>query len=188
MEKTALRLIEINLPKAKLPEAEAVGVLIMLNLDSDAIYATLLAKNLNPNAFVVVRANHLRSAENIYRAGADYVASVPIVASHMLARIIQGEEEKLDLLYEDLELKIFHVSKRSRLAGRTLVELDLPEKFGCRAVALERMGQAIAVPDTKTVVEGGDILALMGSPKGIEAFSRKYDRSKDWKKILNIPK
>jgi voltage-gated potassium channel len=133
-----------------------------------------------------VRANHLKSAENIYRAGADYVASVPIVASHMLARIIQGEEEQLHLLYEDLELKIFHVSKRSRLAGRTLAKLDLPQMFGCRAVALERMGQAMAVPDTRTVVEGGDILALMGSPKGIEAFSRKYDRRKDWKKMLKI--
>ena len=145
-----------------------------------------LPKNLNPKAFVLVRANHLRSAEKIYRAGADYVASVPIVASHMLARIIQGEEETLDLLYEDLELKIFHVSKRSRLAGRTLGELDLPQMFGCRAVALERMGQATAVPDTKMVVEGGDILALMGSPKGIESFSMKYDRRKDWMKRLKI--
>jgi voltage-gated potassium channel len=163
---------------------EAVGVLIMLNLDSDAIYATLLAKNLNPNAFVVVRANHLRSAEKIYRAGADYVASVPIVASHMLAKIIQGEEEKLDLLYEDLELKIFHVSKSSYLVGSTLLELDLPMKFGCRVVALDRMGLALAVPDTKTVVQGGDILALMGNPKGIEAFSRKYDQRKDWKQGL----
>ena len=60
------------------------------------------------------------------------------------------------------------------------MKLDLPQRFGCRAVALERMGQAMAVPDTKTVVEGGDILALMGSPKGIEAFSRKYDQRKDW--------
>jgi Trk K+ transport system NAD-binding subunit len=165
---------------------DAVGVLIMLNLDSDAIYATLLAKNLNPNAFVVVRANHLKSAEKIYRAGADYVASLPIVASHMLTRIIQGEEEKLDLLYEDLELKIFHVSKRSSLAGRTLAELDLPRRFGCRAVALERMGQSIAVPEIEAVVEGGDVLALMGSPKGIEAFSRKYDRREEWKKRLKI--
>ena len=70
---------------------EAVSILIMLNQDSDAIYATLLAKNLNPDAFVVVRANRLKSAEKIYRAGADYVASVPIVASHMLAKIIQGK-------------------------------------------------------------------------------------------------
>ncbi|MBN1235223.1 MAG: NAD-binding protein [Methanotrichaceae archaeon] len=167
---------------------EAVGVLIMLNLDSDAIYATLLAKNLNPDAFVVVRANHLKSAEKIYRAGADYVASVPIVASHMLARIIQGEEEKLDLLYEDLELKIFHVRKRSRMAGKTLVELDLPQRFGCRVVAMERTGQAMAVPDTETVVEAGDTLALIGSQKGIEAFSIKYDRRKGWKtRLKNLP-
>jgi len=175
---------EANLLEAGIKEA--VGVLIMLNLDSDAIYATLLAKNLNPKAFVVVRANHLKSAEKIYRAGADYVASVPIVASHMLARIIQGEEGKLDLLYEDLELKIFHVSKRSRIAGRTLEELDLPQRFGCRVVALERMGQAMAVPDIKNVVEAGDVLALIGSLKGIEAFSMKYDRRKDWKARLKI--
>ncbi len=168
---------------------EAVSVLIMLNQDSDAIYATLLAKNLNPHAFVVVRANRLKSAEKIYRAGADYVASVPIVASHMLAKIIQGEEEELDLLYEDLELKIFHVGKRSGLIGKTLAELDLPRNFGCRVVALERMGQAIAVPDPNTIVQGDDILALIGSPKGTEAFRMKYERRNrlNWRlKILPL--
>ena len=176
--------MEINLVNAGIKEA--VGVSIMLNQDSDAVYATLLAKNLNPNAFVVVRANRVKSAEKIYRAGADYVASVPIVASHMLARIIQEKEEELDLLYEDLELKIFHVEKRSRIAGKTLEELDLPIKFGCRVVALERMGQAIAVPDQKTVVEEGDILALMGSPKGIEAFRMTYERRRNLKQLLKI--
>ncbi len=165
---------------------EAVSILIMLNQDSDAIYATLLAKNLNPNAFVVVRANRLKSAEKIYRAGADYVASVPIVASHMLAKIIQGEEEELDLLYDDLELKIFHVGKRSGVIGRTLQELDLPHHFGCRVVALERMGQSIAVPEPKTVVQEGDILALIGSPKGTEAFSMRYEKRKSLKWRLKI--
>ena len=165
---------------------EAVSILIMLNQDSDAIYATLLAKNLNPNAFVVVRANRLKSAEKIYRAGADYVASVPIVASHMLAKIIQGEEEELDLLYEDLELKIFHVGKRSGVIGLTLMELDLPHQFGCRVVALERKARAIAVPDPITIVQEGDILALIGSPKGTEAFSMKYERRKGLKWRLKI--
>ncbi len=87
-----------------------------------------LAKNLNADAFVVARANRVKSVEKIYRAGADYVASVPIVASHMLAKIIQKEEEELGLLYEDLEIKLFAVDKRSRLVGRTLEEIDLPGK------------------------------------------------------------
>jgi Trk K+ transport system NAD-binding subunit len=175
---------EVSLMKAGIKEA--VSILIMLNQDSDAIYATLLAKNLNPYAFVVVRANRLKSAEKIYRAGADYVASVPIVASHMLAKIIQGEEEELDLLYEDLELKIYHVGKRSGVIGWTLEELDLPHNFGCRVVALERSAQAIAIPNPKTVVQADDVLALIGSPKGTEAFSMRYERKKSLKWKLKI--
>ncbi len=156
---------------------DAIGVLIMLNLDSDAIYATLLAKSLNPDAFVVVRANHLQSAEKIYRAGADYVASLPIVASHMLARIIQGDEESLDLLYEDLELKIMLIGKRSQLSGRGLSELDLTGRFGCRAVALERMGQTITTLDEAMILREGDMIALIGNPRGIDAFSNRYERT-----------
>jgi voltage-gated potassium channel len=178
--------LEVNLTGAGIKKA--VGVLILLNQDSDAVYATLLAKNLNPNAFVVVRANRVKSAEKIYLAGADYVASVPIVASHMLAKIIQDEEEALDLLYEDLEIKILNVGKRSRLAGRTLEELDLPGRFGCRVVALERMAEAVAVPDPNMQIKGGDILALIGSPKGIEAFGTAYDRGPTWKHMPKISK
>jgi voltage-gated potassium channel len=173
---------EETLLKAKIKDA--VGVLIMLNQDSDAIYATLLSKNLNPNAFVVVRANHVKSAEKIYRAGADYVASLPIVASHMLAKIIQDEDVELDLLYEDLELKIFPVRRISRLAGKRLEELDLSGRFGCRVVALEREGRAMAVPDMKTRISLGDTLALIGSSMGIEAFSMAYDRRQTLKKRL----
>jgi voltage-gated potassium channel len=164
--------VEVNLIGAGIKKA--VGVLILLNKDSDVIYATLLAKNLNPDAFLVARANWVRSAEKIYRAGADYVASAPIVASHMLAKIIQDEEEELALLYEDLELKIIRVGKRCRLADKTLGEIDLPGRFGCRAVAIQRYDQAIIQLDRFTMVKRGDVIALIGSPKGIESFSRAY--------------
>jgi Trk K+ transport system NAD-binding subunit len=163
---------------------DAVGTMVLLNNDSDVIYCTLLAKNLNADAFVVARANRVKSVEKIYRAGADYVASVPIVASHMLAKIIQKEEEELGLLYEDLEIKLFAVDKRSRLVGRTLEEIDLPGRFGCRIAALERRGQAIAAMDPKTMVERGDTLALIGSPEGIEAFNMTFDRRPAWKGML----
>jgi Trk K+ transport system NAD-binding subunit len=155
---------------------EAVGVLIMLNRDSDVIYSTLLAKNLNPDAFVVARANHVRSAEKIYRAGADYVGSVPLIAGHMLAKIVQEEEEELALLYEDLELKRFAVEKGSGMAGRSLEQIDLPGRFGCSVAAVDRAGQAITAIGPGFVLEMGDVLAIIGGPRRIEAFSRAYDR------------
>jgi uncharacterized protein with PhoU and TrkA domain len=78
------------------------------------------------------------------------------------------------------------VGKRSGVIGWTLEELDLPNHFGCRVVALERMGQAIAIPDPKTVVQADDVLALIGSPKGTEAFSMRYERRKSLKWKLKI--
>lgn len=174
--------IEVNLIGAGIKKA--VGVLILLNRDPDVIYATLLARNLNPNAFIVARASHVKSAEKIYRAGADYVASVPIVASHMLAKIVQDEEEELALLYEDLELKIVKVGKKCRLAGKALGEIDLPGRFGCRAVAMERGDQAIIGMGRNIVIMGGDVIAIIGSPEAIEAFSCAYGPRTSLKRLL----
>ncbi len=155
---------------------DAAGIMILLNNDSDVIYCTLLAKNLNPHAFVVARANRVKSVEKIYKAGADYVACVPIVASHMLAKIIQEEEEELTLLYEDVELKLFNVGKKSSLKGKSLKDLDLPGRFGCSIAAIEKKGRAIAATDQGILVEEGDVLALIGSQESIKAFSVEFDR------------
>jgi len=153
---------------------DAVGVLIMLNDDSDVVFSTLLARSLNPDAFIVARANHVRSAEKIYRAGADYVASVPIVASHMLAKIAQDKEEELAMIYEELELIRFHVKARSALSGTFLRDLDLPEKMGCTIVAIEREGEGFVAVDPDVRIKASDILAIVGSPENIEWFSRVY--------------
>lgn len=156
----------------------AVGVMVLLNNDSEVIYCTLLSKNLNENAFVVARANRVESAEKIYRAGADYVASVPTVASHLLAKIIEHEKEELGLLYEDLELKVITVVKGSPLVGRSLGEIDLPARFGCGVVAIERRGEAIGTIKPNTVIKEGDLLALIGSEAGIESVGHEFeDRS-----------
>jgi len=153
---------------------DAAGVLIMLNDDSDVVFATLLARNLNGEAFIVARANHLSSAEKIYRAGADYVASVPIVASSMLARIAQRQEEEFTMIYEELEMTRFRVGFGSRLAGKRLSELNLPERFGCTVVAIEREEECLFSIGPETVLKRGDLLAILGSFEGIEKFGRRY--------------
>lgn len=150
---------------------DAVAVMILLNNDSEVIYCTLLCKNLNPGALVVARANRVESMEKIYRAGADYVASVPIVASHLLAKIIEHEREELGLLFEDIELKVITANKSDRLAGKTLGEIDLQGRFGCEAIALERGGRAMAAIDQSTVIEEGDRMAVIGGIDGMKAFA-----------------
>ena len=91
-----------------------------------------------------------------------------------MAKIIEHEKEELGLLYEDLELKVFTVAKSSRLAGRSLGEIDLPTRFGCGVVAIERSGEPIVVVKQDTVIAEGDLLVLIGSEAGIESFDREF--------------
>jgi Trk K+ transport system NAD-binding subunit len=94
----------------------------------------------------------------------------------MLAKIAQGEEEELDLLHEDLEVKIFEVHNGYGLERKTLVSLDIPRRFGCGIVAIELDDEAISGIDMNTVLKRGDYVAIIGSPEGIVAFARAYDR------------
>lgn len=153
---------------------EATCIMIMLNNDHDAIYATLVARNLNPDAFIIARANHLPSTEKLYRAGADYVASVPLVASKMLLSIVTPESEDLTILYEGLELRRYVVRRRSPMARRTLRELALIERFGCAIVAIDRAGEAIVSLSGETEVLPGDVLILLGPPGSMDRFSRVF--------------
>ncbi len=163
---------------------DAVGVLVMLNNDTDVVFATLLARNLNRDAFIVARANRAISAEKIYRAGADYVASVPIVASHMLTKIAQSREEELTMIYEELELIRLQVRRWSGLDGKTLRKLDLLGRMECIVVAIERDGEGLLVVDRDMVLREGDLLAIIGSPESIEKFGRAYGgRFAFWKRF-----
>jgi Trk K+ transport system NAD-binding subunit len=151
---------------------DAMGILVMLRRDLDAISTIILAKNLNPDLFVIVRINQNWSAERIYKAGADYVVSMPILTGHMLIKIIKGEKEELGLLYKDLELKLFPVEDDGTLIGKSLEEADFLEKFGCMVVAVERGGKAITGVTNELVLKRGDLLALIGNPESLEVFDR----------------
>ena len=153
---------------------DASCIMIMLNNDHDAIYATLVARNLNPDAFIIARANHLLSTEKLYRAGANYVASVPLVASKMLFTMVIPASEDLTILYEGLELRRYEVRRRSAMAHRTLKDLALIERFGCTAVAIDRTGDAILALSGETEILPGDVLALLGPPGSMDRFSRVF--------------
>ena len=164
----------------------AACVVILINNDTDTIYCTLLVKNLNPNALVIARANRIGAREKIYKAGADYVASVPVTASHMLMKIVEDEKEELALLNEDLELKFFQIRRGSHLVGKTIEEINRLPGFGCKIVAMKKAGQATTDIDQSKTIQAGNILALIGSPENMDTFNKNYDRNHILRRIRRI--
>jgi len=155
-------------------------VFVALNDDTNVIFATLICRSLNPETTIVARANSVKSIDKIYKAGADYVSSLSIVAGQMLAKMTAncvGKSCRIDediLLYEGIEIEKHRVEKGSFLENRSIDDLDLEKKIGCTVIGIEREKTVITSIPRNTVIRTGDLIAVIGSNKQISEFKEIY--------------
>ncbi len=168
--------------------ASASTIIIALNSDTDAIFATLVARTLNRDAIILSRAN-APICDKIYRAGADYVASVAIVVGQMVAKhVISDHEEDVVMLYEGIEIEKYHVKEGSPFAGKTLEELDLRSNVGCTVIGIEKEGMTVTGIHGKTTIEEDSILAIVGSKEQIQKFEEYEDRLSKSPEMIMVDK
>jgi Trk K+ transport system NAD-binding subunit len=155
-------------------------VFVALNDDTNVIFATLICRSLNPELTIVARANSVKSIDKIYKAGADYVGSLSIVAGQMLAKMTancMGKSCRIDediMLYEGIEIEKHRVDRGSLLDNRSIEELDLEGQIGCTIVGIERGKLIITAIKKQTTIRAGDTIAVVGSSKQISEFKERY--------------
>lgn len=150
--------------------SNASTVIIVLNNDDDIIFTTLIVRNLNPHSIILARANATKSIEKIYRAGADYVASLSIVAGQMLAHIIMGHEEDTIMMLEGLEIARYNVGRDSQVIGKSVAEAKIRSKIGCTIIGIEENGKTTTDIDPSIILKEGMKLAIIGNCEQIEKF------------------
>ncbi|NPE27538.1 potassium channel protein [Methanococcoides sp. SA1] len=160
---------------------KASTLIITLNDDNDVIFATLISRGMKPDSLIFSRANSVRSIDKIYKAGADYVGSLSIVAGQMLAKITSTcSKYECDhffediVLYEGIGIEKFHLHEGSPIIGISIVELDLIKKLGCRVLGVERDKEVTIDPQDSFVLELEDVVAVVGSREQMELFHNAY--------------
>ncbi|MBE0521593.1 MAG: TrkA family potassium uptake protein [Candidatus Methanoperedenaceae archaeon] len=153
---------------------KASSVIIVMNDDNDIIFTTLIARNINPHSVIIARANALQSIDKIYRAGADYVASLSILAGQMLAKIILGNEDETIMMFQGLEIERYPVTPGSRLSGKTIAESQLRSRMGCTVIGIEENGKTTTYINPEMVMKEGMTLAVIGNREQISRFQQEY--------------
>lgn len=161
----------------------ASAVIVTLNDDTYVMFATLIARGLNPQSTIIARSNSYKSIDKIYKAGANYVAALPIVAGQMLAKMTSTCTDdtckKVDediMLYEGVDIGKHTVTGDDDLANRNVVDIDLRKKIGCTIIGIERDGYIFTDILPSTVIRKGDIIAVVGGKQEITKFKEKYSR------------
>lgn len=139
--------------------------------DTTAIFTTLIARELNPDLRIVVRANEEEDVEKLYRAGADYVQSLATVSGRMLASTVFEDEE---VLTYETQVNVVRLPA-SGLEGTTLADEEVRTKTGCTVVAVVRNGETITGFDpTEFIFEADDKVVITGTDEAITRFEQRF--------------
>ncbi len=156
----------------------AEGLVACLATDSENLIVTLAARSLNPNLYIVARANRKDSETKLHQAGADRVAMpYQIGGYHMATMVLRPNVvDYLDVVNtsastSDLQVEEMVVGGDSELAGHRLDQVLTP-KLGATVIAINGADGASHVrPTGKETIYPGDRLIILGAKKDLTEAS-----------------
>jgi voltage-gated potassium channel len=140
--------------------------IVALNDDDVNIFTTLMARNLNPVIRILARANEPASVKKLYRAGADYVALLPMIGGQTIARIVlEGQVTILLNLPDGGVVVMVRVGKnRPESVG------SYCRNTGVHIIGIENAGRSIVSPSPDEMLLTGDDVIAVGDTEQLKKF------------------
>ena len=152
----------------------ARGFIAAVSTDAENVYAVLTARLLRPDLFIIGRAETEDAQSKLHRAGADRVLSPYQIGGLQLAQTalrpavvdfvqLATSSDNLDLNMEQVK-----INAGSSLAGRSIVEANLRQRFGVVVVGIQRPDGTMQFnPAPETAMSVGDFLVVLGQAKNL---------------------
>lgn len=160
----------------------ARGVAVAAGMGAESIFATLSARQLNPDAYIVTRAETTAELAKARRAGANAVVSPFSIGGWRMAHglLRPNASHFLDLAtlsaHEDIVLEEFLVPPGSDVAGRTCRDLRIRELHNVSVVAIRRAdGTFLAVPGAEDRLMVHDVVIVVGKPAGVATLGASIE-------------
>lgn len=150
---------------------EADGLVAGLGEDSMNLFVTLAARSLNPELYIVSRANRQENEKKLKRAGADRVAMpYQIGGYHMASMALRPNVvDYMDIVGNagaatDLQVEEMVVGADSRLAGHHLGHTLTEGHIGATVIAINGSdGTSRVRPNGSEMIYPGDRLIILGA-------------------------
>ena len=169
-------LLEAGIKRAK-------GLVATVSSDADNLYITLSARSLNPDLFILSRADDPDAERKLLTAGATKVVSPYIMGATRMANVLLRPNvvDFIELVVQrkhlELQMEEIEVEDDSLFKGKTLKDSGLRDEFGVIVVAIKRAGmEMIFNPSPEERIERGDILILLGERKNLDRLEKRLKR------------
>ena len=157
----------------------AKGLLTVLATDADNVFLVLIARNLNPELFIVARAITEESKRTLYAAGAGKVISPYDLGARRMAHAVLRPTviHYLEMAFSDEETDIhmeeFAVSESSKLVSVALKDSGLRQDLNVIIISIRRAdGTMLFNPAATNRFRVGDTVIAVGESKSLLHLSR----------------
>lgn len=158
---------EENLEKAGITRAK--GLLAVLGSDPNNVFVVLISKQLNPDVFVVARANQHMAKKTLKSAGADKVISPYDLGARRMAHAILRPTviHFLEMAFSDQETDInfeeIPVAADCKLINTTLMESQVRKNLDVLIIAIKKSNGTMEFnPKPDSRIQEGDTIITVG--------------------------
>ncbi|MDY7031838.1 MAG: NAD-binding protein [Thermodesulfobacteriota bacterium] len=160
----------------------AKGLVTAVSSDSDNVYITLTARELNPELFILARASDEGAEKKLLRAGADKVISPYHIGGRRMAQAIlrPAVVDFLELAVHnknmELQLEEIKVKRASQFVGVSLKDSGIRQNLGLIIVAIKKpTGDMVFNPSPESTIELGDTVLALGEKKNLVDMEKIMD-------------
>lgn len=153
----------------------AKSLITCLGQDTDNLFVTLTARSLNPNIYIVTRANEEENTSKFEKAGANRVAIPYQIGGYHMATmalrpaVLDFLDVIVDSRHEELEVEELEIPNNSFMIGKKISEELARNKTGVTVLAINKNdGSSKVNPKGDEQIHLGDKLIVMGNRKQLD--------------------
>lgn len=152
----------------------AKGLVTAVATDADNVFLVLIAKELNPDLFIVARASQNSTKKTLKSAGASKVISPYDLGARRMAHAILRPsvikflelafaDEDTDIVMEELTL-----GPKSEFIGVSLMDSQIRQKYDLILIVIRKPDDTMLFnPKADTILDVGDTMVVVGSAKSL---------------------
>jgi Trk K+ transport system NAD-binding subunit len=150
---------------------EASALIVVVDDDTVATFAVLIARELNPDLQILVRAQDPGAVGNLYRAGSDFVEALPTVCGRMLAATVFEDDMQTP---HGRPINVIRLPAE-RAAGRTRAAIDPDTQTSATILAVVRDDTFLAETNEDFLIEPSDEIIVAGTEEGLQRIRDRLE-------------
>jgi len=157
----------------------ARGLITVVGNDADNVFLVLLARQMNPDIFIVARSIQNSAKRTLTAAGANRVVSPYDLGARRMAHAILRPTviEFLEMAFADenvdVEVEELSIRPNSKVVRRTLYESEIRAKFDVMIISIKKEdGRMVFNPDAGTILDANDTVVVVGRAANILSLEK----------------